>query len=74
MVSASEHVTRRVIDYEPTPGDIELGYGNGVFGGYQYGVDPVYVAPPAMMRRTLRIRVIAYIVLIPTLLALSGVF
>jgi hypothetical protein len=48
-----------------------VGYGNGTFGGYQYGVDPVYPAPHAGMRRALRIRVIAYIVLIPTLLALS---
>ena len=71
MVSAS-HVTRRVAGYEPTRRGYKVGYGNGVFGGYQYGVDPVYVAPPAMMRRTLRIRVIAYIILIPSLLLLSA--
>jgi hypothetical protein len=70
MVSAS-NVTRRVADYEPTRRGNGVGSGNGTFGGYQYGVDPVYPAPHAGMRRALRIRVIAYIVLIPTLLALS---
>lgn len=43
----------------------------GVYGGYAYGVDPVYPAQPARMLRAMRIRILLYLILIPTFVLLA---
>jgi hypothetical protein len=46
-----------------------MSYGGGTYGGYSYGVDPVYPARPHR-NWTYRIRVIIFVILLPTLLLL----
>ena len=48
-----------------------MSYGMGTYGGYAYGVDPVYPVHTSRMPRGLRIRILLYLILVPTLVLLA---
>lgn len=48
-----------------------MSYGLGPYGGYAYGVDPVYPVQATSMRRALRIRILLYLILIPSMLLMA---